>query len=541
MDYTSPLGTPAFIWSLCFSTDGSSLGVGCWDHKAYRYIVGQNPGRLKKSKPSFRADELRTVADGSTASSGAGLPCLLEAGRCERSDRIYAISLDHTGEHMLVAGRDKTACLVQFNSAGANGRRGADSASDGANLTTARPKDLTHVTSKVDTRRGGGSDRDAPWSRPAEVGTADVTPIVLWEAKADDAIYTVALSRDLRFACHSGLAMSVTVLSGKTGEQLFCHRTGYTVWCLRILDSQRSSVEPPKLAYAGQAPTVTVLDLETNDVDFEMPAVDVGIVYGVAIQKAGLCWAAGNQAIMLGRGGNSFGPFDRPSYELVTSLISELLSNEELLLRCLGHLLRRHPSLVNHDSLIRFVSETCSRTPSVLQLLFSSPVGIGIIPNSDGVTALHVAMTSGGWRPMQIILDAILNGRVVLTKVSLEIISECICTAAPFYPRDFLRFVERLPLQPEPEIFSKSDEMEVVMGEILTAGSADYLPCGLWSDQLEAHRIRQPDVAAKLPAASALGAQTVQGLKRLHASTENLDGIPEGFRRSMANGVKAYR
>ena len=49
------------------------------------------------------------------------------------------------------------------------------------------------------------------------------------------------------------------------------------------------------------------------------------------------------------------------------------------------------------------------------------------------------------------------------------------------YPRDFLKFVEKMPLQPEPEIFIKADEFEVILPEMLTAASEEYCPRGLWS------------------------------------------------------------
>ena len=57
-------------------------------------------------------------------------------------------------------------------------------------------------------------------------------------------------------------------------------------------------------------------------------------------------------------------------------------------------------------------------------------------------------------------MKAIIDGRIPLTQSTIEKITRVMCETAPIYPRDFLRFIEKMPLQPEPEIFTKSDEFE---------------------------------------------------------------------------------
>ena len=561
---------PAFIWSLAFSADSQTLAVGCWDRFAYRYRINEDfhlqpthcDGKkvVRCKRPCFSNRDLSArVLGGSAvslsapapssssveASKDSGVPYLREAGKIERSDRVYSISLDYHGQHMLVGGRDKCCCLVRFsdqlNEVGAPAAASAPETAEGAE--------------------------------------------VIWVARAEDMVYSVALSSDLRFAAHAGPTMCVDVLDGRTGTRLHRHHNGFAVWCLRLLDDKGSA----KLAYTGQSSTISTIDLERMEVDFEMPAVDVGTVYGCAMSSTGLCWSAGNHVMMLGRGGNCFGWQDRPSYKLVTSLVTEFLNNEDLLLRCLGHLLRRHPTLASlhcphtHDSILHFVVSTCSRTPSVIDLLLSVPTPYGMQPNLYGITALHAAMVQGGKRAMQLLQKAILDERVALTQASVVMISSCMCATAQLYPRDFLRFIERMRLQPEPEVFIKADEADVVLPEILTAGSAEYLPLGLWSDQLVAHRIHRREEThasehhhlmssssvlhaaeeiekgietfakahAHIPrrrraAAAAAAASGRIGLSYFEASkrakiVETMDDIPEGFRTSMANGVKAFR
>ena len=63
----------------------------------------------------------------------------------------------------------------------------------------------------------------------------------------------------------------------------------------------------------------------------------------------------------------------------LNDVVNELLSNEDQLMRCLEPLLRRHPAVVScHDpatgqSLLHYVVETCSRTPSIIELLLALP------------------------------------------------------------------------------------------------------------------------------------------------------------------------
>ena len=63
-------------------------------------------------------------------------------------------------------------------------------------------------------------------------------------------------------------------------------------------------------------------------------------------------------------------------------------------------------------SLLQYVVETCPRTPVIIELFLSLPGPIGLQPSRDGLTALHAAMAEGGWRAMQLMMRAIIDGRI---------------------------------------------------------------------------------------------------------------------------------
>ena len=42
IEYTPSDSTPAFIWSLAFSGDGSHLAVGCWSGKTHIYELSRD-------------------------------------------------------------------------------------------------------------------------------------------------------------------------------------------------------------------------------------------------------------------------------------------------------------------------------------------------------------------------------------------------------------------------------------------------------------------------------------------------------------------
>ena len=107
------------------------------------------PREAPATPPAPASEAATALIDGDES-----LPFLMEAGTCERADRVYSVALDQSGQHMLIGGRDKKCCLVRFGQLGAVARLTGDG----------------HVASFADS---GGSGE------------------VLWEAHAEDVVYTV--------------------------------------------------------------------------------------------------------------------------------------------------------------------------------------------------------------------------------------------------------------------------------------------------------------------------------------------------------------
>ena len=57
----------------------------------------------------------------------------------------------------------------------------------------------------------------------------------LWEVAAEDFVYTVALSHDLRYCVYGGTAKTVVVLEGGTGVSLRTIQAVGTIWSVTLL------------------------------------------------------------------------------------------------------------------------------------------------------------------------------------------------------------------------------------------------------------------------------------------------------------------
>ena len=88
----TPLGGPAFIWSLEWSGDSTRLALGCWNSHAFVYSF--NPAAIEKPGVSPPLTQISTV---------------------KRADRVYAVALDEKGENMVVGGRDKKIAMYDID------------------------------------------------------------------------------------------------------------------------------------------------------------------------------------------------------------------------------------------------------------------------------------------------------------------------------------------------------------------------------------------------------------------------------------------
>ena len=169
IEYTPSDSTPAFIWSLAFSGDGSHLAVGCWSGKTHIYELSR--GGSHENGPNAP-----------DSGDGDGSLQVTEKAMIYRSERVYAVAIDTSCNHVCIGGRDKMCAMYQISTVG-----GETSAS------------------------------------------------LLWMAAADDYVYAVALSDDLTYCAFGGTAKAVTVLNGRTGVQVCRIGLPGTVWTIAIL------------------------------------------------------------------------------------------------------------------------------------------------------------------------------------------------------------------------------------------------------------------------------------------------------------------
>ena len=484
VQYTSMRGPP-FIWSTDFSGDSRYLAVGNWNGSSYLYEIDEpalvvkreaelaaaeravtkirTPRSEKKddggdgtSEPpmarggSGRVAELAAKAlggsPGARASSSPALAGLVDQlrqgqGRAAsaveevevlvREDRVYAVALDEFGAHMVVGGRDKMVAMYRF-------------------------------------------DQEAPESGMREP---------MWEATSDDFVYDVALSADLRYCAFGGTGKVVELLDGRSGLPLFEVSCDGTVWSVDLLDD--------KLLVGGECPTVLLYDVPSQTAELHLPVTEV--TYAVSISQDSICYASGNHASLFGKGGAHYSWRDQPSFEVVSAQVLALASSEELLMRCLRHMISRHPAMINAHhpllgtSLLQLVVQKCA-FDEPLELLLNASCRVGLRPDFSGQTALSAALRSGKRQMLQHLLAAAREGRFTLIPGCTSYISDCFELMARRYPLDFLHFIAGVPLQPEPEVLGSDDYFDIVLPSRLVVGSSQRSPKGIWNEKLSKFR-----------------------------------------------------
>lgn len=187
--------------------------------------------------------------------------------------------------------------------------------------------------------------------------------------------------------------------------------TPATVWHMTLLE-EKGTVQ---LAFGGECPTVTVIDLETGKHVLLLPVDET--TFNIALTQDCLCYTNGKVASTLGKGGgSSYAWRDQPSYSVVSSIISALLSDEMMLLRTLSLVVRQNPAVVNSadpdtgTTLIQFVVQNNQfKLLDVLLTTASCHIGYGVDAQEMG--PLHLALSQGKWQGMQSLLDAMQKNR----------------------------------------------------------------------------------------------------------------------------------
>ena len=256
-----------------------------------------------------------------------------------------------------------------------------------------------------------------------------------------------------------------------------------TVWSIDLLDD--------KLLVGGECPTVLLYDVPSQTAELHLPVTEV--TYAVSISQDSICYASGNHASLFGKGGAHYSWRDQPSFEVVSAQVLALASSEELLMRCLRHMISRHPAMINAHhpllgtSLLQLVVQKCA-FDEPLELLLNASCRVGLRPDFSGQTALSAALRSGKRQMLQHLLAAAREGRFTLIPGCTSYISDCFELMARRYPLDFLHFIAGVPLQPEPEVLGSDDYFDIVLPSRLVVGSSQRSPKGIWNEKLSKFR-----------------------------------------------------
>ena len=367
-----------------------------------------------------------------------------------RDDRVYATDLDETGRNMVVAGRDSKVALY----------------------------DMSEAVSLYE--RKGSAAAQTPTQQ---------TPV--WEVQASDFIYSVTLSADLEYCCFGGTGRKLWVVDGRTGAVIFAVPFQSTVWAVNLV----SMPDGTRLAVGGESATLSLWDLGQREVEMELPCD--GEIYSICLSKDSLCYTNGRSAAMYGAGGTSFAWHDRPSYSVLTDLMTSLASDEATQLRCMEHIVERHPSVVNmtstaHDpesgkSLLHWVVAHSSSS-RLLERLLKADCWLGLLRDSDAQSLLKAAVDLGKWAQMRLLLKALTERRFLNLPKPMRVVSESFPKWANKFPADFLQLIGTMPLQPEPEVLGGLELNDVKLPRMLVRGSSWRCPRSLWMSALEKYQ-----------------------------------------------------
>jgi len=412
---------------------------------------------------------------------------LMLAARVYRADRVYGVSLDEHGRHLVVGGREKMVAMYHLRAP----RRVKANDDDDDSVISGDPRDEGAV--------------------------------LLWQTQSVDFVYTVSLSGDRRFCGFGGTSFMLVVLNGFTGAKLFTIPFSSTVWSVHIAQVGDATM----IAVGGEFPTVSVINLETRETEVELP-VD-GEVSSVFISPISICYASGSCAFLYGAGGTECSWQDRPSFTAMTSMMATLANNEEMLLRCVDVILHRHPSIVNATpdpstpelgpSLLHWAIETGSSS-KLLASLLRARCSLGILPDSRGRTALSPALEQSKSAHIQLLVEALVSGRFSLLPEPMHAVATTFKQWAYRFPSDFLALIGSMSLQPEPEILGGRETQDITLTKMLIRGSAYRCPRDLWTADLDTHSMNDYDE---------------------HAETKAAATMPEGFCRLNTGGIQALR
>eukprot|EP00966_Prymnesium_polylepis_P234339 5420398-Prymnesium_polylepis.1 len=178
---------------------------------------------------------------------------------------------------------------------------------------------------------------------------------------------------------------------------------------------------------------------------------------------------------------------------------------EEELLKYMSSTIARHPSVVNassagesKESLLQFVvrhcnfpsvrSVTCADWHALAATQGDASLCTGLQPDATGQTALDTALQVGKWQAIHALLNAYIDGRFAIVPEGMASVTSIFYELAHKFPRDFLRFIKNLPLQPEPEVLGGMATHDVMLPSSIVLGSSSRCPKGIWRNICEQHK-----------------------------------------------------
>ena len=455
--YTSKIG-PAFIWSTEFSKDGEAIILGCWSGAAFVYTIDFERARqvaergfedAQRAAPKEAEGGDTPAAEPAPAPDG-GPEVLTEAALVQRGDRVYAVDCNVDAGRLVVGGRDKKVAMFDTEK---------------------------HV---LDARTGAPSKEAPP---------------LMWEVTAEDFVYSCSLTADFQYCAYGGTSRAVAVLDAASGRSLYDIACPGTVWTVALLGG--AGAGPCKIAIGGEHEKLAVYDVESCKLELQLPVDEV--IYEIALSPDALCFSHAKRCSLYGNGGAQYSWQDMPAFDVVRGLIKEMLSKPDELIKTMTLILDRHPAVVNArdprngSSLLHFVTEHCNVT-QVLELLLQADCRIGLQQNYVGMTALHAALYHSKWGALRQLYGALLADRFTFTPGAMALVAECFAPMAARYPKEFLQFVSRMPLQGAPELLGGEDTHSVMIPHMLVCGSDQRCPRDVWRPALQKYTRKEDTV-----------------------------------------------
>ena len=418
---------------------------------------------------------------------------LVPRATIRRQDRVYAVAPSHDGNKLMLSSRNRLVAFYQLPEL----EEGTSGAPAGAALGGLNAPHACPPSSTTPSRGLFAPSAAPPVSEEERAEAVGDLSEVLWERRADDVVYTVALSPDERICAYGGRSMSVQVVDAASGRQLFSVATSGSIWSVRLLELAESPSSPAqlKMLFGGEFPHLSIVDMASRQEELHMPVAEG--TNSVSLTPQSLAFANGTRVSVYGKAGHHYAWHDPPSFQYVSRLLlkQQHRLTTDSLVELMRLLTKRHPAIVNAQdtstgvSLIQLAVEG-SCHPRIVDGLLRVDCRVGLQPNMRGLTALDTALQLGDAAALRNLLGALLSGRFQPTPAGMRLVTDAFEALSTKYPHEFLAFIAAIPLQAEPELFlSETQNVRLPHSRpFLVCGDDSRCPTGVWEDVLNKYR-----------------------------------------------------